>query len=226
MTHKSFLVIETINNGLDVLDCLTLEDINSFLNGVDLISLVSNGFSNRGNIRITLSNEVCKNSFNGSLLLGPFIDIVIQSLNFVSETDNFTIKSNEFIFSSFNVRSILANRIIVFSDSLIFSFDFSGGTFLLVLEKIIDDFDNFGDELLISLSANILSHLEENVENGLSLVRAESNEGSFVVLRDLHEDVVILLEERSVLELNNKCSSFLECFNHVVMILLVFIESS
>jgi len=81
-------------------------------------------------------------------------------------------------------------------------------------------------ELLISLSANILSHLEKNVVDGLSVVRAESYEGSFVVLRELHEDVVILLEERCTLELNNECSCLLECFNHVVVILLVFIESS
>lgn len=59
MTHKSFLVIETINNGLDVLDGFTLEDINSFLDCVDLISLVNNGFIKSGNISLALSNEIC-----------------------------------------------------------------------------------------------------------------------------------------------------------------------
>lgn len=79
---------------------------------------------------------------------------------------------------------------------------------------------------MISLIANILSHLEENVVDGFSFVRVESYEGNFVVIRELHEDVVILLKERSILELNNKCSSLLESFNHVVVIILVLIESS
>lgn len=81
-------------------------------------------------------------------------------------------------------------------------------------------------ELLISLSANILSHMEENVVEGLSVVRAESYEGSLVVLGELHEDIVILLEERCILELNNEGSCLLEGLDHVVVILLVFIESS
>jgi len=109
------------------------------------ILLVSNGFIKIGNISVALSNEVCKNSFNGSLLVGPFSNIGIESFDFVSETDNFTIKSNEFSLSRFNVRFKLGNRSIVFSDSLIFGIKFSGSTFLLVLEKIIDNFNNFGD---------------------------------------------------------------------------------
>jgi hypothetical protein len=159
-------------------------------------------------------------------LVNPFFNTGIKRIDIIAKTDNFTVKSNEFIFSSFNVRFILSNSSIEFRDSLIFSFKFFGSTFLFMLEEIIDNFDNFGNKLLISLSANILSHMEENIVDSLSLVRAESYEGSFVVIGELHEDVVILLEERSILELNNKCSSLLESFNHVVVVNLVLIESS
>lgn len=71
-----------------------------------------------------------------------------------------------------------------------------------------------------------MSHMEENVVDGLSLVRGDSNEGGFVVFRELHEDVVILLEERSVLELDDESSGLLEGFNHIVVISLVLGKSS
>jgi len=67
--------------------------------------------------------------------------------------------------------------------------------------------------------------MEENVVDGLCLVRGNRNKGSFVVLGELHEDVVILLEERSVLELDNKSSSLLEGFNHIVVVILVLGKS-
>jgi hypothetical protein len=220
------LIIEVINDRLDVLDGLTLEDIDNFLDGVDLLIFVSNGFIKIANISCTLANEIRKNTLNGSLLIGPFINIVLESTEIVSNADNFTVKSNDFNLSIFNVFSILDDCSIVMSDSFSFGSNFSSSTVFLVMEEVINNFDNFGNELLISLSANVLSHMEENVVNGFSLVRPNSNEGSFVVLGELHEDVVILLEERSVLELDNKSSSLLESFNHIVVVLLVLGKTS
>lgn len=54
----------------------------------------------------------------------------------------------------------------------------------------------------------------------------KSNKRSLVVFRELHEDIVIILEEGSVLELNNKSSSLLEGFNHIAVVLLVLGKSS
>jgi hypothetical protein len=220
------LVIEVINDGLDVLDGLSLEDIDNFLDGVDLVIFVSNGFIKVANISVTLSNEVRKNTFNGSLLIGPFINIGFESSEIVSNADNFTVKSNQFNLSIFDIFSILNNCSFIISDSFWFSGNFSSGTFFLVVEEVINNFDNFGNELLISLIANVLSHMEENVVDGLSLVGGNSNKGSLVVLRELHEDVVIVLEEGRVLKLNNKSSSLLEGFNHIGVIILVLGKSS
>jgi len=107
--------------------------------------LVGNGFIKVVNISVALSNEISKNTFNGSLLISPFVNVGLERSKIVSNANNFTVKSNDFNLSICNTFFILGDGIIVISDSFCFSDNFGSSTVLLVLEEVINNFDNFGN---------------------------------------------------------------------------------
>jgi hypothetical protein len=151
-------------------------------------------------------------------LSGPFRDVAVGNIDFVSELNNFTLESDDFFISNLEIVVDLVDLVIIFFNTLIFSISLFFNTILFVVKEIFNNLKDTSDESLVRLSTNFLGHLHKNAVESLSLVSLDGSKRVLVVSRDLSEDLGVLLEERRDLELLDQLRSLSKSFNHGVVI--------
>jgi hypothetical protein len=158
-------------------------------------------------------------------LSGPFRDVAVGNIDFVSELNNFTLESDDFFISNLEIVVDLVDLVIIFFNTLIFSISLFFNTILFVVKEIFNNLKDTSDESLVRLSTNFLGHLHKNAVESLSLVSLDGSKRVLVVSRDLSEDLGVLLEERRDLELFDQLRSLSESIDHAVVVVNALVES-
>jgi len=176
------------------------------------------------NGELVLESE--ESGFKVFKLSWPFRDVGVGDIDFISESNNFTLESDNLFRSSGEIIVDLIDLVIIFLNTLAFSGSFYLNTFLFVVKEIFNNIEDISDESLVRLSTNFLGHLHKNAVESLSAVSLDGSKRVLVVSGDLSEDLGILLEERRDLELLDQLRSLGKSIDHAVVVSNVNVEGS